>query len=278
MPILSIITINYNNLNGLKKTVESVLNQTSDKFEYIIVDGGSTDGSSEYIVETAKNLNKLDFKWVSEKDNGIYPAMNKGIRLAEGDFLQFLNSGDILVDSGVAEKMLYVINVNDNILYGNMLKQLPKGLFRDKGFEGRKPTFLDFFYGTLNHSPAYIRRSLFEKHGLYDESLRVVSDWKWYLQVIILSDVSIRYTPIDVTWFDMNGISNTNHKLEWEERANVLEKLIPPYILEDYNKNAYGMEFYKRIKTVPSGMFFFKLFDRFYAWLHRKVYNNYIKK
>ena len=258
--------------------MQSVLRQTSKEFEYILVDGGSNDGSKEYIADSAENEKFIKIKWVSEKDNGIYHAMNKGIGLAESEFLQFLNSGDILIDSEVTEKMLSVINVNDNILYGNMLKQLPKGLFRDKGLEGRKPTFLDFFYGTINHSSAYIRCSLFEKYGLYDENLRIVSDWKWYLQVIILSDLPIRYTPIDVTWFDMNGISNSNRKLEWVERENVLEKLIPRNILEDYNTNAYGMEFYKRIKTVPSGMFLFKLFDRFYAWIHRKVYNNYIKE
>ena len=277
MPKLSIITINYNNLNGLKKTVQSVLSQTSKGFEYIVVDGGSNDGSTEYIKEFAENEKTIKIVWVSEKDGGIYNALNKGIRMAGGEFLQFLNSGDALVDNTVTESMIASLPENCNIQYGNMLKSLPKGLYRDKGFAGVKPTFLDFYYGTLNHSPAYIRRTLFDKYGFYDESLRIVSDWKWYLQVIILSNVNINYVPIDVTHFDMNGISSVNKLLDMEERKKVLHELIPAYILTDYENNAYGMQFYERIKKFNTGYRFFKLYDRYYAWLERKLHNNYIR-
>lgn len=275
---LSIITINYNNLEGLKKTVGSVLAQTSSRFEYIIIDGGSTDGSREFIEKTAGNESVVPVKWVSEKDNGIYHAMNKGIKKAEGKFVQFINSGDVLVDKDVTQKMLAATVEEDEIIYGNMLKTLPKGLFRDKGFAGRKPSMLDFYYGTLNHSPALIRRSLFERFGFYDESLRIVSDWKWYLQVIILSGIEIKYVPLDVTFFDMNGISNTNAQLEKNEREKVLKEFIPVNILSDYNRSAYGILFYDRIKKFRVGYSLFILFDRFYCWLERKMYNNYIKK
>jgi glycosyltransferase involved in cell wall biosynthesis len=98
--LLSIITINYNNLSGLEKTIQSVLNQTLKNFEFIIIDGGSTDGSKEY------NQEKNEFIdcWVSESDNGIYHAMNKGIKMAKGEYCLFLNSGDYLVDSEVSKK------------------------------------------------------------------------------------------------------------------------------------------------------------------------------
>jgi len=277
MSKLSIVTINYNDLEGLKKTVGSVLSQTSTEFEYIIIDGGSTDGSAEYIKDIAKKESKVNIKWISEKDKGIYNAQNKGISLSKGDYLQFLNSGDILVDSNVTEKMLSNLKEDDKIIYGNMLKQLPKGLFRDKGFEGRKPTFLDFYYGTLNHSPAYIQKSLFEKYGLYDETLKIVSDWKWYLQVIILFNNPIRYVPVDVTFFDMNGISNTNKTIEKDERKKVLNELIPEKILEDFDSDAFGMDFTRRMKRVPTGMILFKIMNRIYSWLDRKIYNNYIR-
>jgi glycosyltransferase involved in cell wall biosynthesis len=273
---LSIITINYNNLEGLKKTTKSVLSQTSKEFEYIIIDGGSTDGSREFI-ESITVGSKIILKWVSEKDNGIYHAMNKGIKLAEGEFVQFVNSGDILVDMNVTDQMLRNLENEDQILYGNMIKPLPKGLFRDKGFNGRKPTMLDFYYGTLNHSPALIRRSLFERFGYYDENLRIVSDWKWYLQVIILSDIDIKYVPVDVTLFDMSGISNTNRNLEVDERNHVLNELISKNILADYKDNAYGLMFYKRIKNFRIGYKIFILYDRFYCWLDRKLNNNYIR-
>ncbi len=276
---LSIITINFNNLTGLKKTVESVLSQTSLDFNYIIVDGGSTDGSADFIQNLTKSGLNVSLQWISESDNGIYHAMNKGIKIATGEFVQFVNSGDILFDKNVIAKMLATINFSDQIIYGNMIKPLPKGMFRDKAFQGRKPTFLDFYYGTLNHSPALIRRSLFEKFGYYDENLRIVSDWKWYLLTIILSDIPIRYIPVDVTLFDMSGISNSNRTLEIEERNKVLKDLISVNILQDYLDNAYGLLSYQRIKKFRTGYKLFILFDRFYSWLERKKINkNYIRK
>jgi len=243
---LSIITINYNNKDGLLRTMESVLGQTSKDFEYIVVDGDSTDESKK-IIDRYDSVQSHPFKWISEKDNGIYQAMNKGIQLATGDFIQFLNSGDTLVAQDVTKKMLDVIPDNCNIFYGNMLKQLPKRIIRDKGFEGRVPTMMDFFTGTLNHSPAYIKRSLFETYGLYDESLKIVSDWKWYLQVIVLNGVIPFYKDLDVTFFDMNGISNTNCQLEKTERKLVLSEILPVSVLADYEYLAYHGDQIKRI-------------------------------
>lgn len=275
---LTIITINFNNLDGLKKTVESVLNQTSKEFEYVLIDGGSTDGSKEFIESLANNQTDSRIKWISELDNGIYHAMNKGIKMAQGEFVQFINSGDILLDNFVTEKMLSEVAENDQILYGHMLKQLPKGLFRDKAFAGRKPTFIDFYYGTLNHSPALIRKSLFEKFGYYDEELKIVSDWKWYLQVIILLNTPIRYIPVDVTLFDMHGISNSNRQLEILERNQVLTELIPLNILEDYTQYAAGIDFFQRLKKIPTGLIVFNIINRIYSWIERKTHNNYIKQ
>jgi len=94
---LTIITINYNNVAGLQKTLESVFGQTCRAFEYILVDGASADGSKELIEQFSAKAD-FPFRWLSEPDNGIYAAMNKGIRMAQGEFLHFLNSGDWLVD------------------------------------------------------------------------------------------------------------------------------------------------------------------------------------
>ena len=94
---LSIITINYNNQSGLQRTVESIVNQTWKEFEYIVIDGGSTDGSAAYL----ESQNKIFDYWVSEKDLGIYNAMNKGIKAATGHYLLFLNSGDELLNDKV---------------------------------------------------------------------------------------------------------------------------------------------------------------------------------
>lgn len=250
---LSIITINRNNVSGLEKTMRSVLSQTRMDFEYVIVDGASTDGSVEVIQRYAvQSENRI--KWVSEPDKGIYNAMNKGIRMASGVYVQFLNSGDCVVAEDVTDRMYNALEKygGPSILYGNMLKDMPNDIIlRDKSFAGTPITFLGFFNGTLNHSPAYIRKDLFDKYGLYDESLRIVSDWKWYLQAIVFGGERPVYADIDVSLFDMNGISETNKELDREERKLVLTKLVPPAILADYEKWAFPIEQMNRLQRHP---------------------------
>ena len=250
--ILTIITINFNNAIGLGKTLNSVASQTCKDFEHVIVDGGSTDGGVEMIRWYSLGLGNR-VKWISEPDKGIYNAMNKGIRLANGDYLQFLNSGDCLVSDDVTDKMLKVLKRNDypSILYGNMLKEMPNSIIRDKCFAGKEMTLLGFYVGTLNHSPSYIRKDLFDKYGLYDESLKIVSDWKWFLQAIVLGEEKPVYTGIDVTLFNMCGISETNKELNNSERKKVLDELIPQAILEDYNRWSFPIEQMKRLKRHP---------------------------
>ena len=117
IPKLTIITINYNNLEGLKRTVESVLNQTWQEFEYIVIDGGSNDGSAEYIESQSEHI---DY-WVSEPDKGIYNAMNKGIAKARGEYLLFLNSGDHLYSAKVLEENYGKI-ADFDLIYFNLRK------------------------------------------------------------------------------------------------------------------------------------------------------------
>ena len=251
--ILSIITINRNNAAGLEKTMQSVLPQTRKDFEYVIVDGASTDGSVAVIERLAPAFGDR-LKWISEPDKGIYNAMNKGIGMATGEYIQILNSGDSLVSPEVVEKMYAALEKSGrpSILYGNMLKDFPDGhVHRDKGFEGEDITLLGLYIGTLNHSPAYIKRSLFDKYGLYDESLKIDSDWKWYLQAIVFGEEKPVYADIDVTLFDMTGISETNTALTKAERAQVLKELVPPTVLADYDAWVPSIRQMRRIKRHP---------------------------
>lgn len=251
--VLSIITINYNNAQGLQKTLQSVYSQRCTAFEYIVIDGASVDESKKHIKEYA-DLFGDRMKWVSEPDNGIYNAMNKGIGMASGEYVQFLNSGDLLVSDDVVEKMFESLEKSGfpSILYGNMLKDMPSGTFmRDRCFAGREISLFGFYTGTLNHSPAYIKRSLFDKYGLYDESYKIVSDWKWYLQAIIFGGEKPVYSDIDVTLFDMNGISETNKDLDKNERRKVLEDLINPAVLADYDQWYVTILQMKRLKRHP---------------------------
>ncbi|MBR6932356.1 MAG: glycosyltransferase [Bacteroidales bacterium] len=251
--VLTIITINRNNAAGLEKTMQSVLSQMRKDFEYVVVDGASTDGSVSVIERLAPAFGDC-LKWVSEPDKGIYNAMNKGIGMARGEYIQILNSGDSLVSQEVVEKMYTALEKagRPSILYGNMLKDFPDGhVHRDKGFAGEDITLLGMYIGTLNHSPAYIRRSLFDKYGPYDESLKIDSDWKWYLQAIVFGEEKPVYADIDVTLFDMTGISETNTALTKAERALVLKELIPPTVLADYDAWVPSIRQMRRIKRHP---------------------------
>lgn len=253
---LTIITINYNNASGLRKTVESVLNQTSKEFEYIIVDGGSTDDS----VQTIQQFNDStiqQFQCISEPDSGIYNAMNKGIRMAKGEYVHFLNSGDWLVDEYVVEKMLKELNglINSgsqpDIFVGNKITVRPDGKVRYGRNDKRPVSALTFYRGTIEHTSAYIRRAMFDKVGMYDESLRIVSDYKWYFDAVLNHNALVAFTDIYVSYFDNTGISSTNLVLDKAERRKVLEQMLPPVILADYDKYSFDIDQIQRLKRYP---------------------------
>jgi glycosyltransferase involved in cell wall biosynthesis len=256
---LTIITINYNNADGLRKTMESVLSQTSRDFEYIVIDGGSTDGSVE-IIQTFKLSNFQTFNYISEPDKGIYHAMNKGIKMANGEYVQFLNSGDWLVDKNVVGSMLEKLPHCD-LFIGRKLSIKPNGKIRVEK-QSTDVSFFTFYRSTLQHTSAYIRRELFDRYGMYDETLKIVSDWKWYIIVVGLSRTKVEFTDICVSYFDMTGISSINRKLEMEERRKVLEELIPAPILDDYDKYCFDIVQMERIKKHQIVYSFFWLIER----------------
>lgn len=230
---LSIITINYNNATGLKKTLDSVVCQTWGDFEHIIVDGVSSDESVQYITNYCEQVaNRYPVRWVSEKDSGIYNAMNKGIRVAKGEYCLFLNSGDCLADEQVLDKV-FAIDFNEDVVYGFL--KLDYGDHLELGYSPRHVTLMTFVQGTIPHSGnAFIRRDAFERWGLYDESLKIVSDWKWFIKTIIQCDASCRYIDVLLSVFDCAGISSTKQDLMFEERERVLHELVSERILQDY--------------------------------------------
>ena len=251
---LSIVTINYNNAEGLRRTLASVASQTYRGIEHIVVDGASADGSvnviREYDALNSSSENPLVVSWSSEPDNGIYNAMNKGIKRASGDYIQILNSGDILASDDVVEKMLAALEVNGNpdFLYGNMVKKdYSSGIVVGKS-EKVEHSLRQYYSGTMNHDCCYINRRLYEKYGFYDESLKIVSDWKWFLQAIGMGDVRPIYVDIDVTIFDASGISETNMELRDRERRRVLEETLPSAVLNDYDCHAFDMEQMDRLR------------------------------
>jgi glycosyltransferase involved in cell wall biosynthesis len=227
--LLSIITINYNNLSGLRRTVESVVDQTWQAFEYIIIDGGSTDGSAAYIESQKEHF---DY-WVSEPDTGIYNAMNKGIAKASGEYLLFLNSGDWLCSEKVIDSVFSELTCFD-VYYGNLIKVYPNNeTIIDKGLAGKPISLNTFVKGTLNHGSSFIKKELFSLYGLYDETLAIVSDWKFFLIALGLNNSIVGYLDIEISFFDMTGISNRHLKLQNEERKIVLHAIVPTPIQRD---------------------------------------------
>lgn len=248
---LSIININLNNATGLQKTISSVLAQTSTDFECLIIDGDSSDGSKEVINKMVNEDSRVTA--ISEKDNGIYHAMNKGIRLAQGEYIHFLNSGDWLVDSTVVSTMFEELKRlnHPDILIGNKIMIRPDGKMRKCKNSHQPVTVFTFYRGTIEHTSAYIRRSLFDEYGLYDESLKIVSDWKWYLQAAGLGNAKVGFSDCYVSYFDTTGISSTHKELEMKERRQVLEYLLPKGVLADYDCYSFDIVQMERLKRYP---------------------------
>jgi glycosyltransferase involved in cell wall biosynthesis len=205
--------------------------------------------------------------WSSKKDKGIYNGMNIGIQRATGDYIQILNSGDLLAAPDVTERMMAALHLTSNIkhqtsvenrpaiFYGNMLKSYDGKtiIHRDTcGGDMYTPeSFLYFYKGTLNHDCAYIRHDLFEKYGLYNEDMKICSDWEWYVRAIVIGGEKPVYTNIDVTIFDMNGVSESygkNADIIKRERREYLEKILPPSVLRDYDMYAFPIKQYQRLR------------------------------
>ena len=279
---MSIITINYNNVEGLKRTLGSVSSQTYRDIEHIIIDAASIDGSVDIVREyesvNHSSAHPLTVVWSSEKDGGIYAGMNKGIRKATGDYVQILNSGDILAADDVTERMMVALQrvnskelkVNNRcvgIIYGNMMKAYRDGrIVRDNcGGSGATKSFFYFYKGTLNHDCAYIRRDLFEKYGLYNEQMKICSDWEWYVRAIVLGGEKPVYTNIDVTIFDMNGISESGGKYSEfikRERHMYLESILPPSVLKDYDRYVDDIVLMQRLHRHPWAFYLTRFLER----------------
>lgn len=261
---LSIITINRNNAQGLKKTMQSVVSQTSKDLEYIVVDGASTDESVEVIKHFAE---QRDIRWVSERDKGIYNAMNKGIGMAQGEYVMILNSGDYLASPQVVDEMgkALVANNHPDILYGNMLKIWPDGKTqRDRQLRDDYSLF-DFYNGTLNPDGTYIRRSLFAQYGPFDESLKICSDWAWMLKMVGMNGVKPLHVDLDTLYFDMTGVSEGGERSRQtirNERQQVLNQTLPAAVLEDYDRYATDILMMRRLHRHPCAFRWVRLIER----------------
>jgi glycosyltransferase involved in cell wall biosynthesis len=222
---LSIITVNYNNKTGLQRTIDSVLCQTWNDYEWIIIDGGSTDGSRELIEHNQQHFTY----WCCEPDNGVYHAMNKGIAKANGEYLNFMNSGDFFYDNEVLHKV-FGFNPNGDVIYGDWYD------YSDgKSYYHKAPAdvTLDYFYSeNICHQAMFIKACLLKEEG-YDERFLIYADWaKW--MALYLQGFAFCHIPIVICYYD--ATSGLSRKPSFKER-DIIREFVPHNIrsILDYN-------------------------------------------
>ena len=230
---LSIITINLNNLKGLKSTIKSVINQSFSNFEHIIVDGGSSDGSLEYL----KKLDGNTVRWLSEPDKGIYDAMNKGASMAKSEYLYFLNSGDELVGPDALLEIESHLDGTD-LIYGNI--NIIDGVTKRTKKAPEKLSFRYLYDDLPAHQATFTKRTLFEELGGYDNKLKIVADWKFFALAVLKCNASYKYINSSFSNFYTGGVSSleTNAKFLENERRKILEREFP-ILLEDVKYQFY---------------------------------------
>lgn len=258
---LSIITINYNNCDGLHNTIDSVIAQTSKDFEWIVIDGGSTDGSRELLEQYQHEMSY----WCSEPDNGIYHAMNKGIEKANGEYIQFLNSGDVLECNSVVEKVIphlhdsdiYLANMYHSSRIGNPdvnpASLFPETILHTLVFKG------------IMHPASYTRKDYFSRFGMFSEDFRIISDWWFFFQAIVVNNASVAYIPVVSVVFDESGISSTQPTLAEKEKNELSQKYVPMGQLFHFYQENYDI-----VMALKSNCIIFLLF-RLYFYVYRKL-------
>jgi len=273
--LISIITINFNDVAGLKKTMTSVLDQTYGNIEYIIIDGGSTDGSKEYIETHHESL----AYWVSEPDTGIYNAMNKGIDKATGDYLLFLNSGDTFYTESVIADSLKLMQENLDIYYGNVLRHYVNGKKVLKTYPNNL-SFSFFIDSSLPHQALYAKRSLFDKIGYFNENYVIAADWEFLTCAICKNNCTYGYLDMIISNFDMSGISNQKigKEILKREREMTYSKYFSAY-MDDYNSSLKEKKFNSennlyKLKAINGS----KTLTRIHAFVLRILYFIYRKK
>ena len=250
---LSIITINLNDAAGLEKTIRSVVGQNDfDQIEYIVLDGGSTDSSVEVIKKYSDKLTYWDSS--ENKYKGIYKTMNEGVSVSTGEYLLFLNSGDNLHNPMAISSVISELHDVD-LLIGKMVFLATGHLFEIND----DLSLIHFMKGSLPHNATFIKRDWLIKYP-YDESLRIVSDWKFFVQVLVIGGASYKCIDTVISDFDCNGISSKNRDLCELEKEKALKEMFPKRVLDDYRHFLKG------------GGYEDTDYDRFYIMLRGRRY------
>lgn len=242
----TIISINLNNKTGLVKTRDSISTQTFRDFEWIVIDGGSTDGSEEYIKEHTDEISY----WVSEKDKGIYNAMNKGIAQAKGEYINFLNSGDYYYDETVLQQ-IFDMKSNADVINGLAWWEDKSKILQPH----RTDILAQMMTDTVNHQASFIKRELFN-NTLYREDIKIISDWYFFFQKIIIERCSLRFTDINVALMKKGGISSVS--TDSGERDKALQGFFPQTGVYNALKRYYEITSWVSEKDIQQSVYIHK--------------------
>jgi len=257
-PLISIITVVLNGERHIEKTISSVINQNYERMEYIIIDGGSTDGTIEII---KKYQDEIDL-WVSEPDNGIYDAMNKGIRYATGDLIGIINSDDCYL-SGAIETVAKtsVAHPEADVFHGNMM-YIQKSGIRQIWRSKNKLSKYKIYRMPVNHPTVFIRSSCYKKYGTYDDRYKFAADFDLILKYLIDYKVSFRYIDGILSIMQAGGTSSELNYRNLKELEDILIKRKAPTLVILRCKIGYYWLMY--IEYIKKNKFIYSIFSLYY--------------
>ena len=220
-PLLSVITVCYNSEKTIKRTIESLLVQSFKGFEYIIIDGKSSDKTIEIIKSYEKEFkkNKICFKWISEKDKGLYDAINKGISLASGDIIANLNSDDFYIDENVISDVVSKFEgENTDLLYSDLYYVDPKNTNKViRNWKSGKYNRNNFLFGWMPPHPTFfVRSELYKKYGTFNLALKSAADYELMLRFLFKHGASASYIHRPLVRMRVGGVSNASLKNRWK--------------------------------------------------------------
>ena len=238
---LSVITATYNSAKTVRDTFKSVLLQSHTNYEYIVIDGGSKDGTVD-IIREYEPLFGGRMKWISESDNGIYDAMNKGIRMATGDVVGLLNSDDFYTSCNILSRVASAFKDNNvDAVYGDIHFVHDRDLTKCVRYYSSKPFHRWWMrFGFMPAHPSfYCKRSVYEKYGAFDLTYKVAADFECLLKLIFIHRIKTKYLPMDFVTMRTGGASTSglashkrimhDHQLAFKKNgvySNVLFELL----------------------------------------------------
>lgn len=259
---LSVITICFNEVETIEKTLQSVFEQQFNDYEYIVIDGGSTDGTVDIIKKYSDNITRI----ISEPDLGIANAHNKGIQLSQGEYLCFLNGGDYLCNNYIFQR-IFSDELKADIIYGDIIFILKNGLkYRKKSPKSIKKNYM--LIDCIPHPGTLIRKKLFNRIGNFDESYKIAADYDFFLRAIFDYKCNLKYMPFPFVVFNLQGISSL--PIEKNNSNNERKKAQEKYLYQSHSTIFFLLK--------PFYIFFGKKLRYLYYFIMSQLSKSFLKE